>query len=96
MRFDAGGKVRVGGQTVCTIPTERWVHIEIEARVGKESPRTFRLTVVAADEKAQVFDNLAMLGEQFSELHWLGFSSTAKEDTAFFVDNLRIQTVSAQ
>ncbi|MEE8452721.1 MAG: right-handed parallel beta-helix repeat-containing protein [Thermoguttaceae bacterium] len=96
VRFAADGKLHVGGQTVCTIPTERWVHVEIDARLGKDSPGTFRLTVAVANETPTVFDNLAMSGEQFTELHWLGFSSTAKEDAAFFVDNLRIRTVSDQ
>jgi hypothetical protein len=34
-----------------------------------------------------------MSGQQFSELHWIGFSSTALADTAFYLDNLRIQRV---
>ncbi|HYW80101.1 MAG TPA: right-handed parallel beta-helix repeat-containing protein [Thermoguttaceae bacterium] len=93
VRFAADGKIRVGGQTVCTIPAQRWVHVEIEAPVGKQSPRTFRLTVAVGKETPQIFDNLAMSGEQFTELQWLGFSSTAKQDTAFFIDNLRIQTI---
>jgi hypothetical protein len=38
-----------------------------------------------------VFSELRMSGREFSELHWLGFSSTAEADTAFYLDNLRIQ-----
>jgi hypothetical protein len=34
-----------------------------------------------------------MSGEQFSELHWLGFSSTAMADTVFYLDNLRIRRI---
>jgi hypothetical protein len=32
-----------------------------------------------------------MNGPQFNELQWLGFSSTAAADTAFYLDNLRLQ-----
>ncbi len=91
VRFDRGGKVGVGGRTIATIPSRRWVHVEIEARLGKGAPRTFKLTLTPAGEPSGVFDGLPMAGAEFTELHWLGFSSTAAEDTAFFLDNLKIE-----
>jgi len=91
VRFEGNGKVSVSGSELAEIPSEQWVHVEIEARVGKEASRTFKLTLTPAGEPSQVFENLAMVGGQFSELHWLGFSSTAAADTAFFLDNLKIQ-----
>jgi len=91
VRFDGSGSVRVGGRTLTTIPSRRWARVEIEARVGKGSPRTFKLTVTPAGQPPQVFENLPMAGAAFVELHWLGFSSTAAADTAFFLDNLKIE-----
>ena len=39
----------------------------------------------------QVFDKLAFFpGNEFRELHWLGFSSTALADTVFYLDNMKI------
>jgi len=91
VRFDGGGAVQVAGQTLATIPNRHWVHVEIEARLGKTAPRTFRLTLTPAGEPAQAFERLPMAGAQFAELHWLGFSSTAAADTAFFLDGLKIE-----
>lgn len=103
VRFDGSGGVRVGGRTIATIPGRRWAHVEIEARLGKGAPRTFKLTLTPAglpsaghenalpNGRAKVFEGLAMVGAQFAELHWLGFSSTAAADTACFLDNVKIQ-----
>ena len=41
----------------------------------------------------RVFENLAMSGDRFDAVHWLGFSSTARADAAFFIDNLEIKAV---
>jgi len=93
VRFDGSGGVRVGGRTLATIPNRNWAHVEIEARLGKGTPGTFKLTLTPAGDMAKVFENLPMAGAGFAELHWLGFSSTAAADTAFFVDNLKIERV---
>ena len=84
-----------GGKTLAKVSTGRWVHVEIEARLGKGAPRVFRLTLTPPGGPARVFDNLPMSGDRFSELHWLGFSSTAAADTAIFIDNLKIVRVPA-
>jgi hypothetical protein len=61
--------------------------------LGKNAPRKYALTVVAPGGARRVFADLPMPGKEFHELHWLGFVSTAAVDTAFFVDNLRIQRI---
>jgi hypothetical protein len=91
VRFDGNGQVTVGGRTVATVPSRRWIHVEIEAGLGRSAPRTFTLTLTAEGEAARTFRDLPFGGEDFAELHWLGFSSTAKADTAFFLDNVRLE-----
>jgi hypothetical protein len=90
-----GGKVTAAGRTIAELPAEKWVRIEIEGALGKQSPRTYKLTVTAPGQAAVVAEGLPMTGKQFAELHWLGFSSTAKADVAWFIDNLRFTRVEA-
>lgn len=91
VRFDGSGNVSVGGRTLATIPSGRWVHVQIDARLGRQAAGTFTLRLTPAGEPPKAFEKLAMAGSEFAELHWLGFSSTAAGDTAFFLDNLRIE-----
>ena len=90
VRFDGNGNVTAGGKVLMQVPAETWVHVEIEAALGKDAPRTFKLTLAPAGASARTFDALPMPGAGFRELHWLGFSSTAAADTAFYLDNMRI------
>jgi hypothetical protein len=89
--FDGTGRITVAGKMLATIPTGKWVHLEIEAPLGKTAPRKFKLTVCVAGAEPQVFGDLPISGKDFQELHWLGFCSTATEDSVFYVDNVRIK-----
>lgn len=74
-----------------TVPPGQWVHIQMEATLGQHAPKMFALTVSGPDGKPQTFDQLPFAGDDFRELHWPGFSSTAPADTEFYVDNLKVQ-----
>ena len=91
VHFAGSGSMIAGGKTLAKIPSRQWVHVEIEARMGKGAPRVFTLTLAAPGQPPQVFDKLAFSGSEFHELHWLGFSSTALADTVFYLDNLKIK-----
>jgi hypothetical protein len=90
IRFDRQGRVTVAGRVLATVPTEKWAHVEVVAAIGKDTPRRFTLTLAPAGEPPQVFADLPIAGDQFHELHWLGFSSTAAADAVFYLDNLVI------
>jgi hypothetical protein len=91
--FSGNGDVTAGGKLLAKIPSRHWIHVEIQAPLGKGAARAFQLRLVPEGEPPSVFSGLPMSGQQFSELHWIGFSSTALADTAFYLDNLRIQRV---
>ena len=91
LRFDGNGDVSAGDKLLTTVESRHWVHVEIEARIGKNAPGVFRVTLIPAGGARKEFTGLPVRGKQFNELHWLGFYSTAAADTAFYVDNLRIQ-----
>ncbi|MFH1265857.1 MAG: right-handed parallel beta-helix repeat-containing protein [Planctomycetota bacterium] len=89
--FDSSGRITAGGKLLTTVPIDGWIHVEIEAALGKGASGKFTLTLVPRGGARQVFADLPMPGSAFRELHWLGFVSTAAADTAFFVDNLEIK-----
>lgn len=91
--IDSSGNVRHKGKPLCKIPLKTWVNVKIRAQVGKNIPNTFTLTVTTPGANPMTFDKLEFLGTKFNELHWLGFSSTALEDTVFYLDNLHIKRV---
>jgi hypothetical protein len=91
VRFDGNGNVSAYDKLLAKVPSRRWVHVDIQAPLGKTAVRVFQLTLTPEGEERKVFSELRMSGREFSELHWLGFSSTAEADTAFYLDNLRIQ-----
>ena len=94
--FHGDGRVTVAGRPITTLPVDGWIHVEIEARLGNDAPGVFKLTLIPPGETARVFGNLAISGTRFNEVHWLGFSSTATADAAFFLDNLEIKVSSGR
>jgi len=91
LRVAGDGNVSAGDKLLTRVPSRQWVHVEIKGRVGKTAPGLFQVTLTPAGEAPKLFADLPMGGKQFSELHWLGFMSTAAADTAFYLDNLRIR-----
>ncbi|MDD2597961.1 MAG: right-handed parallel beta-helix repeat-containing protein [Kiritimatiellae bacterium] len=91
--FDGRGQMLVAGKVLAQVPSETWLHIEIEAVLGKDAPRTFRVTLQVEGGERRIFADLPISGVDFRELHWLGFSSTATADTVFFIDNLKFGPV---
>jgi hypothetical protein len=89
--FDGKGQVMAGGKVLTTVPTESWVHVQIEAALGKKASKTFKLTVTPPNAAPQVFADLDFKGGDFHELHWLGFVSIATTNSIFYVDNLEIK-----
>lgn len=90
VHFLGHGTVAAGGKVVAKISSRQWTHVEIKARIGKGAPRVYSLTLLVPGQHPQILDNLPISGSEFQQLHWLGFSSTAQTDTAFYLDNLKI------
>jgi hypothetical protein len=91
--FDGSGNVSFGGRVLTAVPAECWVRVEIEAALGEATPREFTLTVTPPNAPPRKFAHLAFPGNDFHELHWLGFVSNATVDSVFHVDNVRIKRV---
>ncbi len=88
--FDSSGRITAGGKLVAAVPTTGWIHVEIAARLGKDAPQRYTLSVAPAGGARQTFE-LPIAGKAFGELHWIGFVSTASAETAFYLDNIEVQ-----
>jgi len=91
VQFDGEGNVKHKGKILAKIPTNQWVLIKIKSKIGKNNPKAFSLFVLPQNGTSKTFDNLSFAGEQFEELHWVGFSSTAVQETKFYIDDLTIK-----
>lgn len=89
VQFDGSGTLRVAGKTLAQFTPETWLHVEIRAAMGEARPKTFTIELTPADGETQVFNDLPVSGSEFHALHWLGFSSTAAADAAYYLDNLK-------
>lgn len=91
VRFDGKGEVSVARKRLARVAPETWLRVSIEAPLGKDAARTFKLSITPSGAATQIFADLPMSGPNFRELHWLGFSSTATADTSFYLDNLKFR-----
>ena len=85
----ADGTLNAGEKAVTKLPPGQWVHIEIE--FDHAGPKTYRLAVTVAGEKAQVFDKLPFVNPEFVQLTWFGFSSCGQPGSVYYVDNVRLE-----
>lgn len=72
------------------LPVGEWVHFELMAGLGEESTGTWDLTVTLPGQEPERFQGLRSGSPEFEVLTWLGFSSTADAETAFYLDNFEL------
>jgi len=90
--FDvSNGKLSLPGGNQINLPINKWVHINISAEIGKPDKGTWNIEIVLPENKKERFNNLPFRDNDFDKLTWLGFSSTAKDKTEFFLDNLKLK-----
>jgi hypothetical protein len=88
--FDGSGDITASGERLCGAPVGEWFRVEIECALGKTAPNTYSVTVAMPGEAPQRFEDIPFTGEDFRELHWLGFVSTAAGNAIFYLDNVRV------
>ena len=90
--FDvSNGKLSLPDGNQLNLPINKWIHINISAEIGKPDKGTWNIEIVLPENKKKIFENLPFLNNDFDKLSWLGFSSTAKDTTEFFLDNLKLK-----
>jgi len=87
----SGGKISVSGKPLMDLPERTWVHVEITAGLGPQSTGTWDLVIRVAGETPKAFPKLPIGSNQWKELNWLGFSSSATDrETVYYLDNLSL------
>ena len=87
----SGGKISVFGKPLMDLPERTWVHVEITAGLGPQSTGTWDLVIGVAGEAPKTFPKLPCGSDQWKELNWLGFSSSATDrETVYYLDNLSL------
>ncbi len=81
------------GRKLADLPAGQWVHFEMTCPLGDAANGKWSLLIRLPDGRELRFDDLPTGSPDFRELHWLGFSSTAKWETVFYLDNLELRNV---
>ncbi|MBU0607863.1 MAG: DUF5123 domain-containing protein, partial [Armatimonadetes bacterium] len=84
-----GDKLQVGGKDIVVLPLDQWFHIEVSAKVGDNVDGKWQLKVTLPGGQPQAFE-FDHLNADFKNLTWVGFSSSAKDTTAFYLDNMKL------
>ncbi len=84
-----GGKLRLPGGKVEEFPVDQWVRCEIVADMSAEGSR-WNLRVVLPDGDARDWQNLPFASPDCHKLNWIGFTSNARQNTAFYLDNFEL------
>ncbi|HEY5311266.1 MAG TPA: right-handed parallel beta-helix repeat-containing protein, partial [Pirellulales bacterium] len=85
------GRLSVGGKPLVDIPTDRWVHVRIEAALGPPADGTWNLSVTLPGQAEQRFTGLKTASPQWRELDWCGFSSEAASSTVYYLDDVQLR-----
>jgi hypothetical protein len=87
-----GATLSVGEKALLDLPIGKWVHFEIEAKVGADANGKWTLGVGLPGEAPRRFVDLATGSADFKDLTWVGWSSSATDTTVFYLDELEISS----
>ncbi|MBT3375405.1 MAG: hypothetical protein HN742_14435 [Lentisphaerae bacterium] len=85
------GAVTASEQAIGTIPLGEWVHVDIAIELGKNTPKTYLLTLTVPNRTPTTVE-VPYAAEAFEQITWLGISSTSDAKTVFYIDNLKLGT----
>jgi Right handed beta helix region len=86
----AAGQLRVGGNTVASVPERQWVTVKVDAQEGPMARREWHLAVSAPNGLSGnwTFPNAS---DQWHRLDWLGFTAACRSNARLFIDDIRIE-----
>jgi hypothetical protein len=85
-----GAKLHIPGTGPIDLPVGQWIRVEMTSALGPESPGRWNLIVTLPGKPPLRFGKLAHVRGPIKELHWLGFCSTAKQESVFYLDNIEL------
>ena len=88
----AGGKVKVRDRDLMDVPMGKWFHVEIAVPLGDKADDTWELAIALPGHEPRRFPGLPVVSPGWKQLTWIGFVSNAKEKSAFYLDNLKLES----
>lgn len=89
LAFENGRILARQGKVLCALPEDTWAKVEMTVPLAGEGAGRWQLRVTRSGQVAETFTDLPCQ-EGWNELAWLGFVSTAKDKTAFWLDDLTL------
>ncbi|NLY00979.1 MAG: right-handed parallel beta-helix repeat-containing protein [Rhodopirellula sp.] len=90
LRIDADRTLRAAGAELADLPVGVWFHVQIVCPLDDESLGTYSLTVTVPGRQPRTFADLRCGAEDFRQVEWLGFVSLANQETAVYLDNIKL------
>jgi len=84
------GKLLVNHKETLDLPVGQWLHVEIAAGLGSKATGTWDLVVTLPGQEPKRFAKLPVHSEDWKTLEWLGWSSTATDRAAYYLDNVEL------
>ena len=88
------GKIHNHARYLMDLPTNQWIKVIMEAETGKKNA-TWKATIVLEDGKNHEFPNLPC-DPEWTDLNWLGFSSTGDKQSVLYLDDLSFNVKNAR
>lgn len=90
LRIEKGWLLAQNKQLV-QVPSNEWIHVEIEAALGENATGTWDLSVALPDQPPQKFEKLPFVHADAKALQWLGFISAGTQTGSYWLDNLDVE-----
>ena len=85
-----GGKLELGDSAPFAVPAGQWIHFELTGAVGTNSAGKYTLRVTVPGQPAHEFKDRPWAMPKFERLTWVGFTSGARTNTAYYLDNFSL------
>lgn len=85
-----GGKLQLPGGISIEMPADQWVRFEITADMPTEGGSRWSLCLKQPGAETVKYDDLPFATPDCHKLNWVGFTSSANYETAFYLDNFSL------
>lgn len=85
------GQVKANGRKLVDLPTDGWLHVEVEAQLGEKCDATWICTLTVAGQEPQKFAGLKFSKPDLRKLDWLGWSSNGKAAANAWLDEIVVE-----
>ena len=93
LEVDEAGRLKASDRLLMAVPLDEWFHVEIVCGLGLKATGFYDLTVTVPGQKPTIFPWLPCGHPKFRLLRRVVLVSQATQSTAFYLDNVKLETV---